>query len=65
MLLLKYINSKKVYSKLGADLDISGSVFETIQNQIVLLGPTWWSSDQYSRDMFLKISRLSSKFKDF
>ena len=43
MLLMKYINHEKINSKLLADLDISGSVFEAMKSYTVLLELTSWS----------------------
>ena len=59
MLLMKYINYEKINNKTVADLDISGSVFEAMKNEIVLLEPTSWNSNQYSRHKFLKMSEFS------
>ena len=56
---------QKNYSKLAADLDISGSVFKAMKSQIDLLEPTSWSNNQYSqyKFQFLKISCLSSNIE--
>ena len=37
---MKYINCEKMYSKLAADLDISGSGFESMKSKLALLKPT-------------------------
>ena len=39
MLLMKYITCEKIYSKLAAYLDISGSVFKAMKSKIALLKP--------------------------
>ena len=52
---MKYVNCKKNLQKLPADLDISGPVFEAMKSRIVLLEPTLWSNNQYSRHKFLEM----------
>ena len=38
---------RKNYNKLKADLKVSRSVTEVIENHTVILKPKYWSNDQY------------------
>ena len=51
---------KKRYNKLEADLKISKSVTDAMENHIVVLEQKYWNNEQYSRRECLKISGITS-----
>ena len=51
---------RKNYNKLKADLKVSRSVTEAIENHTVILKPKYWSNDQYQRREYLEISWITS-----